>query len=118
MARLMLERMGMSVAEAGNGEEGLAWLAANVSPAVVLLDLMMPVMDGFEFLERVRADNRWMDVPVVVVTAMDLAAEDLELLQGLTRKVIAKGATTGVDLRAAIREVLRPRAPLRQVASG
>jgi signal transduction histidine kinase/DNA-binding response OmpR family regulator len=117
MARLMLERMGVAVAEAANGEEGLAWLSANEAPAAVLLDLMMPVMDGFEFLERVRADDRWTDIPVVVVTAMDLAADDLDLLQSLTRKVIAKGATTGVDLRTAIRDVLRPRAPQRQAAT-
>ncbi len=117
MARIMLERMGVGVAEAGNGEEGLAWLAANPAPAVVLLDLMMPVMDGFEFLERVRADERWINIPVLVVTAMDLAADDLDLLQSLTKKVIAKGATTGVDLRSAIRDVLRPRAPTRQAAS-
>jgi hypothetical protein len=79
---------------------------------------MMPIMDGFEFLEHIRQDQRWREIPVVVVTAMDLGAEELDLLNSATRKVIAKGATTGVDLRAAIREVLRPRAPQAQAAAG
>jgi signal transduction histidine kinase/DNA-binding response OmpR family regulator len=110
MARQMVERVGMTAAEAGNGEEGLAWLAANPTPAIILLDLMMPVMDGFEFLDRMRARDEWREIPVLVITAMDLSAEDMELLQGVTRKVIAKSASTGSDLRAAIRGVLRPRA--------
>ena len=106
----MLERVGLNIGEAENGEAGLAWLAAHPAPSLILLDLMMPVMDGFEFLEHVRADQRWRMLPVVVVTAMDLGAEELDLLNSATRKVIAKGATTGTDLRAAIRDVLRPHA--------
>ena len=58
------------------------------------------------------------NLPVVVVTAMDLGAEELDLLQNATRKVIAKGATTGVDIRTAIRDVLRPRPAPRAVAAG
>src|SRR6185437_11789610 len=50
MTRQMLERMGMTVGEAENGLQGLAWLEANQLPSIILLDLMMPVMDGFEFL--------------------------------------------------------------------
>jgi signal transduction histidine kinase/DNA-binding response OmpR family regulator len=118
MTKQMLERMGMNVAEAGNGEEGLAWLEANQLPSVILLDLMMPVMDGFEFLDRMQQKDAWSGIPVVVVTAMDLGAEELDLLQNATRKVIAKGATTGVDIRTAIRDVLRPRPAPRAVAAG
>jgi signal transduction histidine kinase/DNA-binding response OmpR family regulator len=118
LTRQMLERMGMTVGEAANGAEGLAWLEANQLPAIVLLDLMMPVMDGFEFLDRLQQNERWSAIPVVVVTAMDLGAEELDLLQNATRKVIAKGATTGVDVRTAIRDVLRPRPAPRAAAAG
>jgi CheY-like chemotaxis protein len=116
MTRQMLERMGMGVAEAEHGEDALGWLDTNPAPSIMLLDLMMPVMDGFEVLERLRRDERWHALPVVVVTAMDLTAEDLDLLHSVTRKVIAKGASTGVDLRAAIRDILGPRNTRRAAA--
>ena len=78
---------------------------------------MMPVMDGFAFLDRLRADASRNAVPVLVVTAMDLSGAEREQLQGLTRNVIAKGASTGVDLRSAIRDVLRPEAARRRAAN-
>ncbi|HWE75534.1 MAG TPA: PAS-domain containing protein [Stellaceae bacterium] len=118
MTRQMLERIGMTVAEAGNGKEGLAWLETHQLPSIILLDLMMPVMDGFEFLDHMQQKDAWTGVPVIVVTAMELGAEELDLLQNATRKVIAKGATTGVDIRTAIREVLRPRPAPRAAAAG
>jgi CheY-like chemotaxis protein len=118
LTRQMLERLGMGVGEAENGRQGLAWLEANQLPSIILLDLMMPVMDGFEFLDRLQQNERWSGIPVVVVTAMDLGAEELDLLQNATRKVIAKGASTGVDIRAAIRDVLRPRREPRAAAAG
>ena len=118
MTRQMLERMGMTVGEAENGLQGLAWLEANQLPSIILLDLMMPVMDGFEFLDRMQQKDGWNTIPVIVVTAMDLGAEELDLLQNATRKVIAKGATTGVDIRTAIRDVLRPRPGPRAAAAG
>ena len=45
-------------------------------PALVLLDLMMPEMDGFEVLERMRREDAWRDIPVIIVTAKDLTRED------------------------------------------
>ena len=74
MTRQMLERTGLVVGEAENGEEGLKWLDAHQLPSIILLDLMMPVMDGFEFLERMQENDAWSGIPVVVVTAMDLGA--------------------------------------------
>lgn len=107
--RRMLERSGYTVAQAENGEEGLSWLAANPAPSVILLDLMMPVMDGFEFLERIRNTVAWREVPVLVLTAKALDSADIESLRGLTQRIIEKGASSGVDLRAAIRDILKPR---------
>ncbi|HUC18680.1 MAG TPA: response regulator [Acetobacteraceae bacterium] len=107
MTRQVLGRMGLQTAEAENGATGLDWLASNAPPAIILLDLMMPVMDGFEFLDRVRTHADWSKIPVIVVTAMDLSDTELDQLQGLTRKVITKGTATGVDLRSAIRDIFR-----------
>jgi CheY-like chemotaxis protein len=60
---------GYTVVEAANGAEALAYLRANPRPCLVLLDLMMPVCNGFEFLDRVRDDSRLKTLPVLVVSA-------------------------------------------------
>jgi CheY-like chemotaxis protein len=60
---------GYPVAEAGDGKEALAWLERSEVPCIILLDLVMPVMDGWQFLERVRSSARLAGVPVIVVSA-------------------------------------------------
>jgi CheY-like chemotaxis protein len=107
IARRMLERMGIGVHEATDGAEALAWLEVNPPPSIILLDLMMPVLDGFEVLDRLRQNDQWASIPVLVATAKDFTADELAQLQRCTEKVIAKGATMGVDLCTAIRDTLK-----------
>lgn len=107
MARRNLEKIGFQVGEAENGREGLRWLDTHPRPSLILLDLLMPVMSGFEFLEKLRAEDEWRDIPVVVVTAKELTAADREHLQGLTQNVIAKAGTAGIDIRSAVRAILK-----------
>jgi CheY-like chemotaxis protein len=66
----VLRDEGYDVAEAANGAQALEALHAMAHPGLVLLDLMMPVMSGWEFLEEVRADGKLSHVPIVVVSAM------------------------------------------------
>jgi CheY-like chemotaxis protein len=66
----VLRDEGYDVAEASNGAQALELLQQMAHPGLVLLDLMMPVMSGWEFLEHVRSDGRLSRVPVVVVSAM------------------------------------------------
>jgi CheY-like chemotaxis protein len=68
--RELLEDEGYAVVEAHNGQEALAAMNDGLDPAVVLLDLMMPVMDGWELLERMRCHQRLAKVPVVVASAV------------------------------------------------
>src|SRR4029450_5413206 len=70
-----LARDGWSVAQAENGRVGLTRLAEKI-PNVILLDLMMPEMDGFEFVAELRRTPEWRHIPVLVVTARDLSDED------------------------------------------
>ncbi|HEX7942996.1 MAG TPA: response regulator [Gemmatimonadaceae bacterium] len=67
----VIENEGMAVETASNGEEALALLRAGRIPGLVLLDLMMPVMNGWEFLEEVAKDPSLKAVPVVVLTAAE-----------------------------------------------
>jgi CheY-like chemotaxis protein len=87
--RLALAPIGWQVAEAENGEVALAALAA-ARPDAIILDLMMPKMDGFEFLDELRRRPEWRDIPVVVVTAKDLTEEDRSRLNGGVERIIKK----------------------------
>jgi CheY-like chemotaxis protein len=90
MART-LEKAGWAVTEAGNGREALDRLV-QIKPQLILLDLMMPVMDGFDFLLEMRANPEWQDIPVIVLTAKDLTEEDRRVLSGRVEQVVSKGA--------------------------
>jgi CheY-like chemotaxis protein len=96
-----LEKDGWKVTEAENGRVGLTRLADAIPDAIVL-DLMMPEMDGFEFLEVLRHHAEWTDIPVVVVTAKDLTEEDHRRLNGEVERVLEKDAPTR---EAMLREV-------------
>ena len=102
--RGVLERDGWSVAEAADGVAALACVERAV-PRVVLLDLVMPVMDGFGFLHALRARPGCADVPVVVLTARDLSEEDRSRLRGASQ-VLAKGEATLRDIAAKLRALV------------
>jgi CheY-like chemotaxis protein len=83
----------------------------------VLLDLMMPEMDGFEFVTEFRRHEAWRAIPIVVVTAKDLSGADRERLNGYVQKILQKGAHSREQLLAEVRELVvssvarrRPRA--------
>jgi PAS domain S-box-containing protein len=102
----LLEKDGWAVAEAENGRVALEQLAG-ARPCLILLDLMMPEMDGFEFLEELRRQEAWRYIPVVVVTSKDLTDADRQRLSGQVEKVLQKGAYRAEDLLAVVRQMLR-----------
>ncbi len=91
MLRRTLERDGWQVFEATNGREALEELG-RWTPGLVLLDLMMPELDGFGVIEAMIANSEWSRIPVVVVTALDLGRAESERLRGRALKVLQKGA--------------------------
>ena len=97
MLRRTLQKAGCTVAEAASGSEAIEALE-RAKPALILLDLMMPGMDGFEVLERLHGDEAWREVPVIIVTAKDLTREDVDRLNGRVVKVLQKGAYQRRDL--------------------
>jgi signal transduction histidine kinase/DNA-binding response OmpR family regulator len=116
MIRQTIEKMSLPVAEADNGVQALDWLGEHPMPAVILLDLMMPEMDGFEVLDALAAHAQWREIPVIVITAKQLTAAERERLQGQARKVIEKGGASRLDIVAAINEAVRRR-PVRATVS-
>jgi signal transduction histidine kinase/CheY-like chemotaxis protein len=103
MLQRMLEREGFSVAEAADGLAGLDRLAEH-RPSLILLDLLMPHMNGFEFLAELQARPEWRSIPVVVVTAKDLTAEEHARLSGRVAEVLRKGAYTREHLLSEVRQ--------------
>ena len=110
MIRRTLEQDGWTVCEAENGRVGLERLAEN-RPDLILLDLMMPEMDGFEFVAELRRHAEWKGIPVVVVTARDITREDRVRLNGQVKKIFQKGALSREDLAREIRTMARIDAP-------
>jgi signal transduction histidine kinase/DNA-binding response OmpR family regulator len=100
----MLERQGWQVVQAANGVEALRRVADR-RPQLILLDLIMPELDGFGFLTELRKTQAWRTIPVVVITAMDLTPEDTARLNGGVDKVLQKGSFDLDRFKAEIRSL-------------
>jgi CheY-like chemotaxis protein len=105
LLRRMLEREGYTVVEADNGRAALDRLQKGI-PGAILLDLMMPVMDGFEFLTELRREDAWRHVPVIVLTARDLSVDEREALNGSVARILQKGAYSHEALLAEVRSLV------------
>ncbi|HEV8141488.1 MAG TPA: response regulator, partial [Methylomirabilota bacterium] len=106
LLRRMLEPEGYTVVEAENGRAALEQLRG-VSPSVILLDLMMPEMDGFEFVTELRRHDAWRAIPIVVITAKELTRDDRDRLNGYVEKILQKGAHGRDQLLAEVRELVQ-----------
>jgi CheY-like chemotaxis protein len=105
MMRSILRGDGWQVFEAENGRVALESID-EAAPHLILLDLMMPEMDGFEFLEALRHQPARQGTPVVVVTAADLSAEDHRRLNGGVEYVLQKSGLNRDQLLGEIRELV------------
>ena len=100
--RRTLEKSGWQVTEAENGRVALEKLDAGM-PDLILLDLMMPEMDGFEFMQALRRRPDGKRVPVVVVTARDVTEEDHRRLNGQVERVLQKNVISNEELLEELR---------------
>jgi PAS domain S-box-containing protein len=105
MMKQSLAREGWEVREARDGREGLACLRER-EPDLIILDLMMPGMDGFEFTVEARRNPAWREIPIVVITAKDITAEDRARLNGKVRTVLHKGSCTREELLAEVQRAV------------
>ncbi|MFN8457554.1 MAG: response regulator [Anaerolineae bacterium] len=105
MMHRALEKEGWGIVEAENGRVALERIAQN-KPDLILLDLMMPEMDGFEFLTTLRQNSDWRTIPVVVITAMELTPEDRLRLNGYVAQILQKSAYKLDELLQEVRELV------------
>ena len=100
-----LAKRGWEVTEASNGRIALDRVRESI-PNLILLDLMMPEMDGFEFLAELRHEVKWQDIPVVVLTSKDLTPEERALLSGKVERILQKGEYTRHALLREVRKIV------------
>ena len=105
MLRRTLQKEGWEIREAANGRLGLEQLVHG-PPGLILLDLMMPEMDGFTFMQELRRHPDCAHVPVIVITAKDLTEEDRRRLNGDVSRVLGKDSTSREQLVAEVRQLL------------
>jgi CheY-like chemotaxis protein len=104
----ILEPAGFSVLPASGGAEAIE-LAKSRKPDLVLLDLMMPEVSGFEVVEALRSDEMTRETPIMVLTAKDLTQADKRLLNGQVSTILKRGSTGASDLLGLLRDVIATR---------
>jgi CheY-like chemotaxis protein/anti-sigma regulatory factor (Ser/Thr protein kinase) len=105
LTRSILEKEGWKVSEAENGRVALERMERE-RPSLILLDLMMPEMDGFEFVDRVRQHPEWRLIPIVVVTAKNLSAEERRRLGGSVETILHKASDSREALLDQVRDLV------------
>jgi CheY-like chemotaxis protein len=111
MMEMMLTRAGWQVCSAENGRRALESLEKceqnqEVMPSLILLDLMMPELDGFQVVDHLHRHPTWQNIPVIVLTAKDITLEDRMRLKNGVQNIFQKGAYKRDNLLAEIREQL------------
>jgi len=105
----VLEPAGFGVIPAVGGREAIE-LARSRRPDLVLLDLMMPDVSGFDVVEAIRSDKATASTPIMVLTAKDLTEADKRQLNGRVSNILQRGSTGASDLVSLLREVIAPKA--------
>jgi CheY-like chemotaxis protein len=82
-------------------------------PDLILLDLMMPEMDGFQFVDQVHAQEDWRSIPIIVLTAKDLNEEERRRLNGYVEGILQKGTYKPEELLREVRDAVQARVPSR-----
>ncbi len=94
------------ILEASGGEAGLK-IAVEEHPDIIFLDLVMPGMDGFETLERLKSSSKTRDIPVIIVTSKLMSKDELQILNDRTLAIISKGLTSREEIIGKIRDAIK-----------
>jgi threonine synthase len=106
LRRILQHRRKYNIHEAADGVSGID-LIREEKPDLILLDLMMPGIDGFAVLDIIKADSQLRNIPVIVITAKDLSARDYRRLSGRIESLLQKGEFMEEELFESISDVLK-----------
>jgi len=110
LLRRLLSKDGWKIDEAPNAIEGLEKVAQSI-PSLILLDLMMPGMDGFEFVNRLRAEEPYRAIPIIVLTAMTLSEEERRTLGEKVTRIAYKASTSWTSLMSELTGIVNRQPP-------
>jgi len=113
----LVAREGFLVMEANDGREALDQIEKAV-PDLILLDVMMPEMDGFEFLEQLRSKSEWRSIPLVVVTAKDLSDDERQRLSGRFESISQRGVSAPEEMLDKLQAAIASRRGAGGIESG
>jgi signal transduction histidine kinase/DNA-binding response OmpR family regulator len=109
MVSSMLKKEAWHVIEADNGQVALDKLEEDL-PDLIILDLMMPVMDGFEFLQKIKQDDRYNNIPIIILTADDINNDEKRYLEDSVTSIIQKSGVHKDQLMTEICDVIKDKA--------
>jgi len=103
----VLEPAGFAVVEATGGRQAIE-LAKSEKPDLVLLDLMMPEVSGFDVVEALRADDKTREMPIMVLTSATLTEEDKRFLNGRVANVLKRGTVGSAEIVGMLKRLVKP----------
>lgn len=101
----LLENMGMDLREAANANDAIQMIRDDL-PDLILVDLVMPEIDGFQLVQQIRNEADWQKIPIIIVTAKDLSDEERDRLQGNIQAIIRKDSLEGAELILRLKQIL------------
>ncbi len=102
----VLQDEGYKVQSANNGKVGLSKLES-VKPSLILLDLSMPVMDGFEMLKKLKQSEQWHSIPVIILTGIDLSEEQIAEINNMNGELMKKKDYSSDTIASAIKKAIQ-----------
>ena len=117
MLRRTLEKEGFTVDEAENGRVALEKLRQK-QPLLILLDLLMPEMDGFEFVARLEKHEQGRAIPIIVITARDTTQKERQSLKRHVKAVLKKGEYSREQLLKRVRDLVAAHVPRKSGRGG
>jgi len=102
----IVKKEGASAIPVENGRIALEYMS-KFRVSLILLDLMMPEIDGFQFVEEIRKHETWQKIPIVVITAKDITDEEKLRLNGYVEKILQKGSYSRDELLSMVRNLLK-----------
>jgi CheY-like chemotaxis protein len=106
MMTRLLEKEGWKVRGAANGHIALQFMQSGV-PAAIVLDLKMPIMNGFQFINRLQSNANWRKIPIFLFTSMDITQEVRDQLEGKVAAIFQKANYSRDDLITRVRDAVR-----------